>query len=96
MIGKRGMVFSGRWVFRFADFSVKVGHLSQSKLAWTKATLQDTQQGSGIGAAGGSVVLGACCTVLITKAPASNVTIQLTFVALGWLEDVFAGCYSYV
>ena len=51
---------------------------------------------SGIGAAGGSVVLGACCTALITEAPASNVAIQLTFVALGWLEDVFAGCYSYV
>ena len=46
VIGKRGMVFLGRQVFRFANCSAKVGNLSQSELVWTKATPQDTQQGS--------------------------------------------------
>ena len=31
-IGKRGIMFSGRWVLRLADCSVKIGHLAWSEL----------------------------------------------------------------
>ena len=32
MIGKKGMVLSGRWALRLADCSARAGHLAQSEL----------------------------------------------------------------
>ena len=42
-MGKRGIVFSGRWVLRLADCCAKIGHLAWSELAWSELVLHEMQ-----------------------------------------------------
>ena len=42
-MGKRGIVFSGRWVLRLADCSAKIGHLAWSELVWSDLVPHETR-----------------------------------------------------
>ena len=42
-MGRRGIVFLGRWVLRLANCSMKIGHLMRSELAWSDLVPHEMQ-----------------------------------------------------